>query len=119
MPEFNPIAEIAASVVVQWQTWATEFEMLLTASDITGPKRQYALLLSQAGARIRELFLHIPDHGEENDYKTAKDKLTAYLQPQKNRSIKFTVFYRPLRMQRKPLVSFILVQGFYQRTMIF
>ena len=34
---------------------------------------------------LRVIFAHIPDKGEENDYKTAKEKLMTYFQPQENR----------------------------------
>ena len=56
--------------------------MFLTARNIKDEKCQRSLLLYQAGARISEMFAHIPDHGEEKDYKTAEVKLIVYFQPQ-------------------------------------
>ena len=59
--------------------------MYLTASGITDPTRKRALLLYQAGPRVREIFKQIPDTGTSADYDTAKAKLKAYFDPQKNK----------------------------------
>ena len=48
-------------------------------------KRKSALLLYQAGQRVREMFRQIPETGIDSDYKIAKHKLTEYFEPQKNR----------------------------------
>ena len=34
MPEFNPDAEIGASLATRWRTWITDLEMYLLASGI-------------------------------------------------------------------------------------
>ena len=85
MPEFNPDAEVGASVATRWTTWLSDFEMFLLASGITDTKRQRALLLYTAGPRVREIFKQIPNNGDENNFNTAKEKLTEYFQPQTNR----------------------------------
>ena len=48
-------------------------------------KRQRALLLYQAGARVHAIFNQMPDTGEDKDYDLAKAKLLAHFEPQKNR----------------------------------
>ena len=59
--------------------------MSILASGITDQKRKRALLLYQAGQRVREIFKQIPESGEEDDYDTAKTKLQQHFQPQRNR----------------------------------
>ena len=85
MPEFNPDAEVGASVATRWTTWLSDLEMFLLASGITDTKRQRALLLYTAGPRVREIFKQIPNNGDENNFNTAKEKLTEYFQPQTHR----------------------------------
>ena len=85
VPEFNPGAEIGASLATRWNNWLEDFEMFIFASGITDEKRQCALLLYQTGQRVREIFRQIPNRGTESDYKLAKDKLTEYFEPQENR----------------------------------
>ena len=85
VPEFNPDAEFGPSLATRWNTWLADLEMFLLASGITDEKRKRALLLYQAGQRVREIFRQIPETGTDSDYKIAKDKLTKYFEPQKNR----------------------------------
>ncbi len=59
--------------------------MFLLASGIQDTKRQRALLLYEAGSRVREIFRQLNDTGEDDDYERAKTKLTEYFEPQKNR----------------------------------
>ncbi len=56
MPEFRPDAKVGASLATRWINWQSDFEMFLTASGITDAKRKRALLLYQAGPRVREIF---------------------------------------------------------------
>ena len=58
MPEFRPDAKVGASLATRWINWQSDFEMFLTASGITDAKRKRALLLCQAGPRVREIFKH-------------------------------------------------------------
>ncbi|XP_065058441.1 uncharacterized protein LOC135686185 [Rhopilema esculentum] len=85
VPEFQPDAELGASLVSKWQTWLADFEMFLTASGIANATRKRALLLYLAGSRVREIFQHLQDVGNADDYDTAKTKLTTHFEPQKNR----------------------------------
>ena len=61
--------------------------MYLVASVVTDKKKKRALLLYQAGPwpRVREIFRQIPDHGDDDDFDTAVNKLNAYFEPQKHR----------------------------------
>ncbi len=63
--EFNPDTEIGASLATRWTTWLDDFEMFLLASGIQDTKRQRALLLYQAGSRVREIFRQLNDTGED------------------------------------------------------
>ena len=60
-------------------------EMYILPSGITDTKRERALLLHQAGRRVREIFKQIPDTEIEANYDVAKAKLHEYFEPQKNR----------------------------------
>ena len=59
--------------------------MFLVASGIREAQRNLALLLYQAGSRVREIFDQLTETGQDDDYKLAKQKLTAYFEPQQNR----------------------------------
>ena len=85
LPEFSPDAKIGTSLATRWSNWRSDFEMYLIASGITDPKRKRALLLYQAGPRVREIFKQIPETGTDADYEIAKQKLKQYFDPQKNR----------------------------------
>ena len=61
MPGFSPDAKLGTSIATRWNNRQTDFEIYLTASRITDPKRKRALLLYQAGPRVREIFRQIPD----------------------------------------------------------
>jgi len=61
--------------------WLMDFEMFIAASGITNNARKRALLLYQAGSRIRDIFAQLPDTGEANDFDTAKDKLMCWIRP--------------------------------------
>ena len=49
------------------------------------PARKRALLLYQAGSRVREIFKQISDTGTDANYDIAKAKLKAHFDPQKNK----------------------------------
>ena len=68
--------------------------MYITANGITDEKQKRALLLYQAGSRVREIFRQLPDRGEDDDYDTAVAKLNGYFGPQK------TSFVRSLQISR-------------------
>ena len=92
MAEFCPDAKVATSIAIRWNNWQSDFDMYLTASGITDTKRQRALLLYQARPRVREVLRQIPDTGPDTDYETAKQKLKAYFDPQKNRRYEVYLF---------------------------
>jgi hypothetical protein len=85
LPEFSPDAEIGSSLAAKWKLWIEDFEMFILASGITDPKRKRALLLYQAGHRVREIFRQLEETGTESDYDTAKTKLQEHFEPQQNR----------------------------------
>ena len=59
--EFNPDAEVDASLATRWNTWIDDFEMFSTASGITDKKQNRALLLYLAGAQVHEIFRQLND----------------------------------------------------------
>ena len=83
MPPFDPDSEIGANIGPKWEVWLEDFEMYITANGITDKKQKRALLLYQAGSRVREIFRQLPDRGEDDDYDTAVTKLNGYFEPQK------------------------------------
>ena len=54
--EFNPYAELGASLATRWHTWVDDFEMFLLASGIQDTTRKRALLLYQVGPRVCDIF---------------------------------------------------------------
>ena len=88
LPPFDPNAELGASVAARWKLWLRDFDTFLVASGIRDAKRQKALLLYQAGPKVREIFNQLSDfdgEGDENNFATTKAKLIEYFEPQKNR----------------------------------
>ena len=55
--------------------------MFTIAAGIKDPTRRIALLLYQAGSRVREIFAQLRDTGGIDAYDTAKAKLTEYFEP--------------------------------------
>jgi hypothetical protein len=55
------------------------------ASGDTDKKKKRALFLYQAGPRVREIFLQLPDNGNDDDFDKTVEKLNAYFKPQKHR----------------------------------
>ena len=78
MPPFDPDG---ANVAHKWKTWLADFKTYLIASNIMDKKRQRALLLYQAGQRVREILRQLPDTGEDDAFDTAVTKLTSYFEP--------------------------------------
>ena len=64
MPPFDPDADVGVSVAPKWKVWLEDFEMFLVANGITDTTRKRALLLYQAGPRVREIFRQIPNTGD-------------------------------------------------------
>ena len=103
MPEFNPDTEVGASLATRWKKWLTDFDMYLAASGITNDTRKRALLLYQAGARVREIFAQLEDTGNADAFDTAKQKLTAYFEPQKNKRYDVYVFRKTMQEPNETL----------------
>ena len=106
MPEFCPDAKLGTSLATKWNNWQSDFDMYLTASGITDPTRKRALLLYQAGPRVREIFKQIPDTGTSADYDTAKDKLKAHFDPQKNKRYEVYRFRQATQESNETLDQF-------------
>ena len=106
MPEFCPDAKLGTSLATKWNNWQSDFDMYLTASGITDPTRKRALLLYQAGPRVREIFKQIPDTGTSADYDTAKEKLKAHFDPQKNKRYEVYRFRQATQESNETLDQF-------------
>ena len=106
MPEFCPDAKLGTSLATKWNNWQSDFDMYLTASGITDPTRKHALLLYQAGRRVREIFKKIPDTGTSAGYDTAKDKLKAHFDPQKNKRYEVYRFRQAMQESNETLDQF-------------
>ncbi|XP_065058439.1 uncharacterized protein LOC135686182 [Rhopilema esculentum] len=104
--EFRPHAEVGASLATRWNDWLGDFEMFLVASGITDNTRKRALLLYQAGPRVREIFKNLTDAGEADDFDSAKAKLTEYFEPQKNRRYEVYRFRQATQAQQETLDQF-------------
>ena len=106
MAEFCPDAKVGTSIAIRWNNWQSDFDMYLTESGITDTKRQRALLLYQAGPRVREIFRQIPDTGPNTDYEKAKQKLKTYFDPQKNRRYEVYRFRQATQTDSETLDQF-------------
>jgi hypothetical protein len=85
MPPFDPDVEIGINLAPKWKIWLEDFQMYLVASGDTDKKKKRTLFLYQAGPRVREIFLQLPDNGNDDDFDKAVEKLNAYFKPQKHR----------------------------------
>ncbi len=106
MPAFHPGAEVGAILATRWRNLIADFDMFINASGITDSKRKRALLLYQAGPRIREIFKQLQDTGNEDDYTLAKEKLREYFEPQKNRRYEVYCFRKATQESHKTLDQF-------------
>ena len=62
-----------------------DFQMYLVATGITDKKKKRALLLYQAGPKVREIFRQIPENGNDDVFDKAIELLNAHFEPQKHR----------------------------------
>ena len=106
VPEFSPDADLGASLATRLKLWLRDFDTFLLASGITDAKRQRALLLYQAGPRVREIFAQLPETGAEDDFDLAKQTLTDYFEPQKNKSYEVYYFRETKQGERETLDGF-------------
>jgi len=79
VPTFNPHTH---DLSTKWQKWTRDFETFAVASGVKDDKQKRQLLLHCAGTEVHDIFETLEGTGE--NYKTAKDKLTAYFTPLKN-----------------------------------
>eukprot|EP00794_Sanderia_malayensis_P021156 gene21156-23236_t len=100
LPPFDPDLDVGASVGPRWRTWLADFETFVIANDITDAKRKRALLLYQAGSRVREIFRQL------QDYQKAVDKLNEYFEPQKNRLYEVYKFRQAKQQEGETLAQF-------------
>ena len=77
--------------------------MYLAASGITNNTRKRALLLYQACVRVREIFTQLEDTGTADAFDSAKQKLTAYFEPQKNKRYDVYVFRKTMQEPNETL----------------
>ena len=83
MPAFDPRID-PTNTSARWTKWLERFNTYLIAADIKDDSRKRALLLYQAGPEVYEIFKTLTEEGEEKNYKSAVDALTAYFEPEKN-----------------------------------
>ena len=106
MPPFDPDADVGASVGPRWRIWLDDFETFVVANAITDDTRKRALLLFQAGPRVREIFRQLPNTGEAKDYKKAVEKLTEYFEPQKNKLYEVYKFRQATQQSKETIDQF-------------
>ncbi len=106
VPEFVPDADIGASLATRWRLWLQDFNTFILASGIRDAKRKRALLLYQAGPRIKEIFAQLTDTGEEDDFDLAQQKLSDYFEPQKNKRYEVYRFRETKQGERETLDNF-------------
>ena len=106
LPEFNPDGEVGSSLAARWRLWLSDFDTFLIASGIRDASRKRALLLYQAGSRVREIFHQLEDVGTDADYDQAREKLTAYFEPQKNQRYEVYKFRQTRQKEGETLDKF-------------
>ena len=106
MPQFDPDVDVGASVGPRWRIWLEDFETFVVANAITDDTRKRALLLYQAGPRVREIFRQLPNTGEAKDYKKAVEKLTEYFEPQKNKLYEVYKFRQAAQQSNETIDQF-------------
>ena len=106
LPEFNPDGEVGSSLAARWRLWLSDFDTFLIASGLRDASRKRALLLYQAGSRVREIFHQLEDVGTDADYDKARDKLTAYFEPQKNQRYEVYKFRQTRQEEGETLDKF-------------
>ncbi|XP_064639559.1 uncharacterized protein K02A2.6-like [Lineus longissimus] len=80
---FDPHTDPTA-IGPRWERWLARFERLFVGIGLTDPTRKRALLLHYAGPDVDEIFDTLTETGDDDDYNTAKAKLTAHFLPKKN-----------------------------------
>ena len=78
----------ANSLCQRWERWLKLFELYVGASGVTDDTQKRQLLLHCAGMDVQDVFYTLTGTGTE--YKTAKEKLTAYYTPRKKHLVQQT-----------------------------
>ena len=86
--------------------WLLDFDTYILASGIRDLGHKRAILLHQAGSRVREIFSQIPGTVDAADYELARDKLTVYFERQTNRRYEVYKFRQTRQEQGETLDHF-------------
>ena len=86
----------------RWKKWLARFENLIVGMGIADAKQKCALLLHYSGPEVDTL----EGTGEDKDYKTAVEKLTAHFNPQLNSTYEVFNFRKAQQNEGKSLDSF-------------
>ena len=90
----------------RWKKWLARFENLIVGMGIGDPKQTRALLLHYSGPEVDEIFDTLENTGEDKDYKTAVEKLTAHFNPQVNTTYEVYNFRKAQQNEGESLDSF-------------
>jgi hypothetical protein len=105
MPPFDPKTDVSA-VAQRWEQWLKRFQRYLLAMDIKSKARQRAMLLYAAGPEVETIFDTLPDNGDDDDFKTACEKLTEYFSPSKNVAFEVYKFRQAKQQEHETLDAY-------------
>ena len=90
----------------RWKKWLARFENLIVGMGIEEAKQKRALLLHYSGPEVDEIFDTLEGTGEDKDYKTAVEKLTAHFNPPVNTTYEVYNFRKAQQNEGESLDSF-------------
>ena len=90
----------------RWKKWLARFENLIVGMGIGDAKRKRALLLHYSGPEVDEIFDTLENTGEDKDYQTGVEKLTAHFNPQVNTTYEVYNFRKAQQSEGESLDSF-------------
>ena len=90
----------------RWKKWLARFENLIVGMGIKDETRKRALLLHFSGPDVDEIFDTLEYTGEDKDYKTAVEKLTAHFNPQVNATYEVYNFRKAQQNEAESLDSY-------------
>jgi len=107
LPTF-PVFQVRVdgNVGPRWKKWLARFENLIVGMGIADAKQKRALLLHYSGPEVDEIFDTLEGTGEDEDYKTAVEKLTAHFNPQINTTYEVFSFRKAQQNEGESLDSF-------------
>ena len=109
LPAFDAVGE-PATLAQRWLTWKEEFELYVTASEISDPTQKRALLLHLAGPKVRDVFnnsISAEARGEAKDYKKAMDCLSEHFKLKKNAPMARQTFLAATPLASETINNFI------------